>query len=252
MTGRNQEGNEPAGLAMFARYAFPPNERGYCGPDDHGYGLRNAATATPDDVANLAQKFSGAWPYLEFIAGETGNRDPLDRSVTEAYWLGFGVIDDIDLAANGAALIGRLGPQAGWTLDHLDGAIDAGARPHHGFHVFEVYPWTGLLSTGRPEPLRILDQCRIRWGRVVSVDTDTVVVRSRPLTWDGDTLGLGSPRLESVRLEEGGLSLRTIPEPGEWVALHWDWLCDRLSPTHLDALRRSTRRQLETTNRRFG
>jgi hypothetical protein len=24
-----------AGPLLFARYAFPPNERGLCGPDDH-------------------------------------------------------------------------------------------------------------------------------------------------------------------------------------------------------------------------
>jgi hypothetical protein len=34
-----------------------------------------------------------------------------------------------------------------------------GARPHHNFHVFGVYPWVGLLRSGEiAEPLRILHQ----------------------------------------------------------------------------------------------
>lgn len=252
MTARDQVSEIPPGPAMFARFAFPPNERGYCGPNDHGEALRDAAHTASDGIASLARSFSGAWPYLEFIAQEIDAPDPLDHAVVEAYWFGSGVIDNTDLAANGTALIGKLGPQAGWSLDHVGGAIDAGAFAHHGFHVFEVYPWTGLLSTGRPEPLAILDQCRIRWGRVVAVEADTAIVRSRPLTWDGHTLGLGAPRHEQVRLETGGLGLPTAPEPGDWVALHWDWLCDRLSTRALDGLRRSTRRQLTITNRRFG
>ncbi len=38
--------------------------------------------------------------------------------------------------------------------------------------------------------------------------------------------------------------------PGDWVALHWDWVCDRLSPRQLANLRRSTSRQLAITNDR--
>lgn len=241
----------PAGLRMFARYAFPPNERGHCGPDDRGKALRTAAGSAFEDIARLARSFTGAWPYLDFIASESASPDPLDLAVVEAYWLGCDLAARVDLAASASALTSRLGAQAGWSLDHLDGAIAAGAAPHHGFHVFEVYPWVGLLDTDRPEALQILDQCRIRWGEVLSVDTERAVVRSRPLVWSNRQLRLGSRRSEEVRLEQDELGLSVKPKPGEWVSLHWDWLCDRLNPERLATLCVMTRRQLEITNRRF-
>ena len=34
------------------------------------------------------------------------------------------------------------------------------------------------------------------------------------------------------------------PGPGDWVSLHWDWICDRLSQRQLRALRGFTPRHL--------
>ena len=38
--------------------------------------------------------------------------------------------------------------------------------------------------------------------------------------------------------------------PGDWVSLHWGWVCDRLSRRQLQLIRQSTLRQFEITNRR--
>jgi hypothetical protein len=54
-----------AGARLFARYAYPPNELGYCGPDGA------AAMLDPDrpaEIARRARQFEGAWSYLEFLA----------------------------------------------------------------------------------------------------------------------------------------------------------------------------------------
>jgi hypothetical protein len=54
----------PTGYQLFARYAFPPNELGYCGPP--------GPAAQPGDntaeFASHAREFDGAWPYLHAIA----------------------------------------------------------------------------------------------------------------------------------------------------------------------------------------
>ena len=126
----------------------------------------------------------------------------------------------------------------------------APARAHHGFHVFEVYPWTGLLDVNGGQPaLSILDRCRIRWGRVQKVDGDRAVVRSRPLTWDGRHLALGEARTEHPCWAHRGRSLLGAVREGDRVAMHWDWICDTLSPHQLDQLRRRTAQQLALTNR---
>ncbi|MEO6208381.1 MAG: DUF6390 family protein, partial [Candidatus Limnocylindrales bacterium] len=75
-----------AGASLFARYAYPPNELGYCGPQDSRAVLEYGAAGVVDrGLVELAKGFAGAWPYLETIAGMAGIPDPLDRRVVEAY-----------------------------------------------------------------------------------------------------------------------------------------------------------------------
>jgi hypothetical protein len=107
-----------------------------------------------------------------------------------------------------------------------------------------------LAESEQGQPLEILDNCRIRWGRVVEASGDSVVVRSRPLTWDGKRLDLGPPRLETARAGSDGYAFIDGLESGEWVSLHWDWVCDRLTQRQLSDLRRYSAQQLDITNNR--
>jgi hypothetical protein len=240
-----------AGALRFARYAYPPNSLGYCGPVDHRALLeRVAAGAADGGLVDLASRFDGAWPYLELIAGACGLPDPLDLRVVEAYWVGSRVLERVDMASLGGALTERFRARAGRSFARLVEAVPAGALPHHSFHVFGVYPWVGLLRAGPAEqPLRVLDRCRIRWGEVLGVDQGLVTVRSQPLTWDGRTLKLGPPQVEQALGDTGGLALAGRLRPGDRVALHWDWVCERLTPRRLAALRHYSARHLEIVNR---
>jgi hypothetical protein len=232
-----------AGPLLFARYAFPPNERGLCGPADHA-ALRGYATAgqAGPDLTWLASQFAGAWPYLQLIAAANGLADPLDTRVAEAYWVGNSLLDNVRVADYGAFLDERFRRQAGRGWQSIAAAIPAGAVPHHSFHVFCVYPWTGLLRAGRAEPsLQVLDDCRISWGRVLTADP--LVVSRRPLTWDGRELALGPPAPC-----QAAAGLVTGLCPGDWVSLHWNRVCDRLSVAQVRALRRYSARHLHLTS----
>lgn len=238
-----------SGLQLFARYAYPPNERGYCGPTDHRSLLEYRTAGLVDQgLANLARSFTGPWPYLELMAEKTGAGGPFSRRIVEAYWVGNDLLDEIDVIDFGNAIEERFKPRVGRLWPSMAEAIPGGI-PHHSFHVFVTYPWVGLLTqSDRGEPLQILDQCRIRWGRVESVTGDTAVVRSRPLTWDGRRLELGVPRMETATLAVGGLGFTDPLRPGEWVSMHWSWICDRLTPRRLADLKRFSARQLAMTN----
>lgn len=238
-----------AGPLLFARFAYPPNELGYCGPADSQALLeRVTAGASGPGLRQLSRGFEGAWPYLELIAAANGLADPLDRRVVEAYWVGNALLDRVGPLAMCRSLDERFASRTGRTFQRLAAAGSAGALPHHAFHVFGVYPWVGLLRSGRvDEPLHVLDRCRIRWGRVEAVDGDGAVVRSRPLCWDGHRLALGLPRPERVRVGVDGLGL-AAPAVGDWCALHWDWVCDVLTPRRLTALQRYSARQLDVVN----
>ena len=239
-----------AGALTFARYAYPPNALGYCGPADRRGLLEHVADGVADGgLAQLARGFDGAWPYLELIAGANGRNDPLDAQVVEAYWIGNRLLERVDMAALGGALTERFRARAGRAFARLVEAVPAGAVPHHNFHVFGVYPWVGLLRAGPAEyPMRVLDRCRIRWGEVVTVADGLVTVRSRPLTWDGRSLQLGPPTLEQAVGAQDGLALAGVLQPGDRVALHWDWVCDRLAPRQLRSLRHYTARELAIVN----
>jgi hypothetical protein len=179
------------GPVLFARYAFPPNSHGFCGPADSG-GLFEYGVAGRDD-GGLRARFS---------------------TLTE------GVL--------------------------------AGGVPHHSFAVFCIYPYTGLLTDGRkaPHALTVLDRCRIRWGRVLAVEGDQAVVESRPLTWDGDRLQLGPVGTETVVRSVDGVGMVGTVAPGDWVSMHWEWICDRLSDAQVSRLRHYTERHLAIVNDR--
>lgn len=211
------------GAVLFARYAYPPNELGYCGPADSGALLR---PADPEGIERGARQFDGAWCYLEFLAETAGLDDPLDERVVEAYWIG----NDLGDRADPAALLARMRHRFRGQLGGTWREAASRALAHHSFQVFEVYPWAGLLRTpGRPTALSVLDRCRIRTGVVQSVTGESAAVDCRPLVWTGTTLAPGPLRRENVRWSAGGRSLLAGLAPGDLVALHWDWVCDVLT-----------------------
>jgi hypothetical protein len=240
-----------SGALRFVRYAYPPNQLGYCGPDASGQ-LFDQVTAGVDDVElrRLAQGFEGAWPYLELIAHANGLADPLDGRVVEAYWVGNDLLSRVTPRLMGDSLEDRFRDRAGPSWSRLSAPVPAGALPHHSFHVFGVYPWLGLLRLGQVDtPLHVLDRCRVRWGEVVSVSGGLATVRCRPLTWDGRRLGLGDPVEERAILSTDDRALAGSVGPGDRVSLHWEWVCERLDRRALTALRTHTLRQLDVVNR---
>lgn len=257
-----------SGAPQFARYAFPPNELGYCGPAGADVLLEAGSTEIDRaEIASRARLFDGAWVYLEIIAAAAGIEDPLDSRVVEAYWIGNDLLDRVEAAACGRLLRKRFAGQITSGLEAGPAQDAVPAMPHHSFHVFTVYPWVMMLaeragtsaaggSRDRSQsaaanaavPISVLDRCRIRWGEVTEVDGDRLQVLSRPLRWDGAELSLGPEQSESVRWSDAGRSLLDTVRSGQQVALHWDWACDLLSAGQLSMLELSTRRQLEATN----
>ncbi len=243
-------GGADAGAVRFARYAYAPNALGHCGPPDARGLLEQAATGDSDgDLRHLASAFEGAWPYLQLIAAANRIADPLDERVVEAYWIGNRLLDAVPPRVLRAALTERFAARLGRDLSALTDTLPAGAAPHHAFHVFSVYPWVGLLRrVAIDEPLRVLDRCRISWGRVVTASADRAVVRTRPLTWDGASLALGPPAPASFVTANDGYGFVDDLRPGDVVSLHWNWVCERLTPRAAASLRHITARQLDVVN----
>jgi hypothetical protein len=233
----------PAGYSLFARYAFPPNELGYCGPADADVLLR---ADDPTEVAAHAKAFDGAWPYLRAIADAASTVDALDADVVGSYWIGGPLLDRVDPAALLDRLRRAFEGQTSGLLGDL--AEPKGVLAHHSFHVFVVYPWVRFLDRDPATSLQVLQDCRIRWGTVESLDGDHVVMASRPLTFEDGTVALGEPTAERVRWRRDGASLIAAPEPGDVVSAHWDWACGILTESETSALRDATQVTVDLVN----
>lgn len=241
-----------SGAALCSRFAFPPNLLGYCGPSDTGLvgELLQGGNAALADMRHAAAEFAGAWPYLELISSAAGD-DPLDYRVVEAYWLGNSLLQRIDLQVMGNSIADRFKAQAGPEWEMVARTLGSPARPTHSFHVFCVYPWVGLLRSGAvDQALHVLDRCRIRWGTVAARENGGLVVSTRLLTWDGHSLGMGTETEERV---QAPVDVQDIGV-GDQVAMHWDYVCQRITETqrrHLERYQAMHMRLANQTGKRL-
>jgi uncharacterized protein DUF6390 len=241
-----------AGPLLFARYAYAPNALGYCGADEPRTLLQYGdANESDPGLAELARTFEGAWPYLSLIAAANRIEDPLDPRVVDAYWVGNGLLDAVSPDALARHVEDRFRGRVGRGWEGMLDAVAAGAVPHHSFHVFAVYPWLGLMRTGViDEPLRVLDQCRTTPARVLSVDDDKATVLAPLLTWTGRELRLGPWAPREAHWRADGLAFTDALQPGDWVSLHWDFVCERLTEARARRLLQATSRGIASVARR--
>ncbi|MGH7911431.1 MAG: DUF6390 family protein, partial [Candidatus Dormibacteraceae bacterium] len=189
------------GALRFGRYAFPPNRLGYCGPTDHEALLGYVASRTVDQgLVELERRFEGAYPYLVLIARANGITDPFDERVVEAYWIGNQYLESVDGLPFSRSLGERFQPRMrGTDFGWLTTKLELGARPHHNFHVFEVYTRAGLMrNEAAAIALETMDSCRISWGTVTAVVGDELLVERPELVLHEGKLALSEARQKRV------------------------------------------------------
>ncbi|MDQ3577412.1 MAG: DUF6390 family protein, partial [Actinomycetota bacterium] len=190
-----------------------------------------------------------------------------DTRVVEAYWIGNELLEQVSPTALGTTMEGLFQRSVG-QFSRLALAGVTNGLAHHSFHVFCIYPWVGLLGNERmhTHALNIVDKCRIREAQIVEITAGRITVEFQPLSYDEGRLALG-PAVRDVtngqvngQLTNGQVTKGTVdgPDPvddlavGDWVAVHWDWICDRLSESQRDALSRYTAHHLRIVNDRAG
>lgn len=258
------------GALRFARYAIAPNRLGYCGPTDHlalfehavdppaggspvGARHRTDAAEWSRGLRALAAGFEGAWPYLELIAEANRIADPLDDRVVSAYWLGGPLLRSVGPYVGGNHVESRFRARAGRWWAEVASAIEVGFLANHAFHVMVVGPWVGMLRGGRGDaPLEVIDRCRIRRGKVVGVHGEEASVVTDRICYDSGRLRLGSAAdvvTQRVRLGDGGRHPCGLVRVGDTVAIHWDWVCEVLTPVAAAALGEGEAAAIERANR---
>jgi hypothetical protein len=233
------------GVQLGARFSIATNRLEYCGPTGADRTLYRAITEGEDLPAArraLAQ-FEALVPYLETIGRKHG-RDPFDRTVVEAYWIGNELLDAFeprDFAELLELLVRRGLPRR--LATRLREHLPRRPIPHHMFHVGFV--GVGNVTGHVPTTLANMESCRPAWGEVTGVEGSQLSLQVPPLVLEGGLLRVGPSQAVTVPYDP-----KVVPGAarGDWVALHWRTPALRLDADQLDRLRRYTDRALAAAN----
>ena len=191
------------------------------------------------------------FPYLKLIAQANKILDPFNYRVVEAYWIGNELLENVSLKDFYRYLIDKqdlkkkLKPEL---AEKVFGKLSAGGKPHHSWHVFNIPKRTGHYPV--EHSLQTMDDCRVSWGKISGHggSAGKVTVESRPLAFEGNRLKLGEPVRREAWSEANGKSFVRKPEIGDWVSIHWGWVCDLLSENQAKNLEKWTRYNLALIN----
>lgn len=239
------------GALLFGHYAFAPNRLGYCGPEDHPALFQYVTQGLTDPgLIELERRFEGAFPYLRLIAQANNIPDPFDRRVVEAYWIGNEYLERVDASPFYESMRERFRPRTdARSFKWLTSKLEHGARPHHNFHVFEVYLRAGAVRDAHAAiGLKQMDNCRISWGRVTAVDGAELVVARRALTLREGKLALSEPQPARVTRQIDGRGFADDAQAGDYVSIHWSWVCEVLDAVSLRRLVHNTERYMGLAN----
>jgi hypothetical protein len=233
------------GISDCLRYAFPPNSLHYCGPekqeDIQGY----LETHTQDKgLHGILSQFETLYPYLQLIAGANRIRDPFDRRVVEAYWIGNRLLSNVSKQEFHTHLKYALGVQKKLPKNGrgtMDGIMTYGL-PHHTFHVLTIYVRTG--NNAIAHTLHTMDSCRIGWGKVISIDVKkgTYTVAMKHLVIRKNILDLDVPISTIVRSVDGTYT------KGDVVSVHWGYICGVLMKRQTVNLEHFTNEAINAAN----
>jgi hypothetical protein len=209
------------GLDIAARYGFKPQQLGFCGPkgklsNQSLFDFICSRGTTREEARKILEKFEAAFPYFKLIADNNRIKDPFDERVVKAYWIGNKFLDNVSTDALRQLIVTdfsrpKLFPRK--AAEEKAKGIPEGAKPHHSFHVLMIGSVTGRIVFNE----RLLDLCRVSWGKVVKqLDDNSVRVKYQPLTID-KTYRLGDLQEKDIIWVKD-----FIPDirPGQVVSFH--------------------------------
>jgi len=231
-------------IELAARYSFIPNRLKYCGPEDADKVFFDyiITKKNKERVKELLHDFKALRLYLELIA-KNNNKQPFDKEVVEAYWIGNSLLDNVNNQEIRSLILNEFTKQGlpKTTAQELADNTPVGITPHHSFHVLHVN-----FITKKVDPhITNLDKCRISWGIVKKVEDTHLLIEYKPvISADGKTV-LGKPKEKRVNyLKEFFDSIKE----GDAVSVHWDLAIEKLNNERLANIERYTLKNIGVMN----
>jgi len=202
------------GIKLAILYGIKPHELGFCGPRNKKdtqilLDYLKDKKVSEKKIRKILEQFKGAYPHYKFIAKSNGIKDPFDERVIIAYWVG-----------------NELLKKAG------------GIKSSHIYHVLVIGSVTGrIVLKGK-----LLDLCRVGWGKVLKLKTKSqkLKIRYRPLRGK-KKLRLRKPAEKEIDWDE---DLLPKVQVGDWVSFHWNQVVEVLSKKDKENLEKYTKKTL--------
>lgn len=196
-----------SGLRLAVLYGIKPHSLGFCGPKDKGILLRylKGKKISEQKIRKILKEFKGAYPHYEFVAKSNKIKDIFNERVIKAYWIGNNLLK-----------------KAG------------GYKSHHSYHVLVIGSVTGRINLKG----KLLDLCRISWGRVKKVN-NKLLVEYQPLVKNR----LGRPIKKEIDWDKNLLPKVKI---GDWVSFHWNQAVEILNKEDRKNLEKYTKLTLNS------
>ena len=235
------------GLKAAAIYGIKPHLLGFCGPREKSstravLKYLKGKKISSKKIRKILKRFEGAYAYYKLIARCNKIKDPFAENVVKAYWIGNNFLEKVSTRALKEMIINEFSKPDLLSKNMVikkAKEIPPGLKPHHSFHVLVIGSVTGRVKLQG----KLLDLCRIGWGKVIELDPlkDRVKVRYLPLIIRKG-YRLGKPRKKYINWNKIALpSLRV----GQYISFHWNQLAEILSEADHRSLKRYTLRTLK-------
>ena len=239
------------GAELSARFALPPNSRSYCGTERFSAVFRRflakKSAANLRSLKGALSSFHAHYAYLKLIAAASG-RMPFDAKVTEALWLGNGLLKKVKRKDLQLLILkdfcGR-GMLSKKRTRNLAGEMPDGFLPHHSFHTLYIHTITGVV----PPTVATSDNCRVSWGKVIRAGKNAVEVRTQKLVREKGILKL-IPCRKRWLLNCAGIVLLPDVKMGELVASHWGFAVMKITKAQMPGLKRATLANIAAANQK--
>lgn len=252
----SKKDNRHAGILLHAKHAYMPNNLGYCGPDDRGRILQAIHESVIDErLLGVLKNFEAAYPFIHLIGKSTG-RDPFDYDVTEAYWIGNRLLQNV--SPTDFYEFTHHGLQTKMRKDEtrkIFSELNSQAIPHHSFYVLSIWSRSEralnhpeLDSRASRSLEQLMDNCRISWGRVLEAKGTALKVEYTPLKIHEGKLTLSKSTIKKVQYDPEVPSFRNL-KPGDPVSIHWNFACEVLTPQQFNNIKKYTLSDLRAANR---
>ncbi len=232
------------GAAFTARYAFPPNDKGYCGRPSFSAALRSYldGVAGHSVLEREIRGFPVHYAYLKLIARESG-LEPFDEKVVRAFWIGNGLLEAVRRPALERFIrMDLFGGKETARVRKLCKGIPEGALPHHSFNVLYV----NFVTDAVERSVRNFDSCCVTSGRVDSINGKKAVLSRDSLGWDGGFVV--RRKRSSADLERSGVNLAGRLSAGDIVSVHWGMAVMKLDERSAASLWKYNRINMEAIN----